>query len=104
MESDERSIRIQWKGRSERDGQKYIYTRYEKIKNTVRRGGWRGEVGREREKGRGRNSRARGAREVVSGRARRALRRRGSHTYVATHSAEKPTSAPTNNYPYYPIL
>jgi len=52
MESDERSIRIQWEGRSERDGQKYIYihTLYEKIKNTVRRGGWCGEIGRERER------------------------------------------------------
>nr|KAF7410804.1 hypothetical protein H0235_013411 [Vespula pensylvanica] len=28
----------------------------------------------------------------------------GPYTYAATHSAEKPTSAPTNNYPYYPIL
>jgi len=67
--------------------------KYDKIKNTV--------AGEERHIGeKGEIVEPEGP---VSG-ARRVLRRRGSHTYTATHSTEKPTSAPTNNYPYYPIL
>lgn len=74
-----------------------IYTHiYEKIKilSAV-------VAGVERDAGRGRNSRTRGACEWTgpSGPSPQGV----SHVH-GTHSAEKPTSAPTNNYPYYPIL
>lgn len=93
MESDEREV----SGYNGRDGKTSATAKYDKIKNTVHPW-WLARRGAQEEG------------EIVvpegpvSGEARRVLRRRGSHTYAATHSAEKPTSAPTNNYPYYPIL
>lgn len=95
MESDEREV----SGYNGRESKTSATAKYDKIKNTIRLVAAGEERCRRDEGEMLKRERAR-----TRGGAWRVRRRRGSHTHAATHATEKPTSAPTNNYPYYPIL
>lgn len=66
--------------------------------------GKRGDKGQRRREGRGQGRGKHGRWWGYRAPQRAGPRRGGPHTHEPTHRVEKPTSAPTNNYPYYPIL